>query len=64
MDSRQFFELVEEMRVWQKRYFNKRTRNKLALDTSKDLEKAVDAEIARVRAIIGQKPQAEEPKLF
>ena len=64
MDSRQFFELVEDMRTWQKRYFDKRTRGKQSLEESRRLEKAVDAEIARVRAIIGPKPQAEQPKLF
>lgn len=64
MDSRTFFELVEEMRYWQKRWFDPKTRTQKALTESKQLEQAIDLEIKRVRAIIGEKQKPQESNLF
>ena len=50
MDAKAFFFLVERMRAKQKEYF--KTRTSASLTESKTLEKAVDAEIARVRDIV------------
>lgn len=47
--TRAFFLLVEEMRKTQKEYF--RTRDKTALEKSKELERKVDKEIDRTNKI-------------
>ena len=57
MDSRSFFELVADMRSAQKSYF--RTRVLEALVASKTLESKVDAEIARVRAVLSSRENAD-----
>lgn len=57
MKPKEFFDLVADMRSWQKIYF--RTRDNRAKDEAIAREKKVDAEIARVRAVL-----AEEPQLF
>ena len=57
--ARQFFDLVCRMREAQKTYF--RTRATPALNESRRLEKAVDAEIARVRDIVYKK---QNPSLW
>ena len=59
MDARQFFNLVSRLREAQKRYF--KTRASIDLQSSKQLEKELDAEIERVNTIIQQK---QNPKLF
>lgn len=59
MDARQFFNLVSRLREAQKRYF--KTRSSIDLQSSKQLEKELDAEIERVNTIIQQK---QNPKLF
>ncbi|MBE6199774.1 MAG: hypothetical protein E7138_05710 [Rikenellaceae bacterium] len=58
MTAQQFFKLVTEMREAQKEYF--RFKNNKALVDSKRLEKAVDAEIERVKKILYEK---QNPKL-
>ena len=64
MDSKTFFELVEDMRHWQRRWFDPRTKTHKALVEGRRLEQAVDAEIRRVRSIVGERKEPEEPKLF
>ena len=59
MDARTFFDLVARMRAKQKEYF--KTRTSASLTESKTLEKAVDAEIARVRDIVYKK---QNPSLW
>ena len=59
MTPRDFFELVAKMRQAQKAYFKTRTASNL--QRSKELEKAVDAEIERVRDI---QNDIQNPKLF
>lgn len=59
MDAKVFFFLVERMRAKQKEYF--KTRTSASLTESKTLEKAVDAEIARVRDIVYKK---QNPSLW
>lgn len=59
MDAKAFFFLVERMRAKQKEYF--KTRTIASLTESKTLEKAVDAEIARVRGIVYKK---QNPSLW
>ena len=59
MDAKAFFFLVERMRAKQKEYF--KTRTSASLTESKTLEKAVDAEIARVRDIVYKK---QNPSLW
>lgn len=59
MNARQFFNLVSRLREAQKRYF--KTRSSADLQSSKQLEKELDAEIERVNTIIQQK---QNPKLF
>ena len=59
MDAKAFFFLVERMRAKQKEYF--KTRTSATLTESKTLEKAVDAEIARVRDIVYKK---QNPSLW
>lgn len=58
MTAKDFFNLVEQMRQNQKDYF--KTRSTEALRKSKELEKQVDDEIARVNKIISDK----QMKLF
>lgn len=53
MNARDFFNLVEEMRKNQKDYF--KTRSPESLRKSKELEKQVDDEIARVVKIMSDK---------
>lgn len=59
MDAKAFFFLVERMSAKQKEYF--KTRTSASLTESKTLEKAVDAEIARVRDIVYKK---QNPSLW
>lgn len=59
MDAKAFFFLVERIRAKQKEYF--KTRTSASLTESKTLEKAVDAEIARVRDIVYKK---QNPSLW
>lgn len=59
MDAKAFFFPVERMRAKQKEYF--KTRTSASLTESKTLEKAVDAEIARVRDIVYKK---QNPSLW
>lgn len=56
MNAKSFFELVSDMRSAQKEFF--RTKSQAALSESKQLEKAVDAEIQRVNEIIKGQPIA------
>lgn len=53
MNARDFFDLVREMREAQKGYFL--TRSTDLLSKSKELEREVDREIARVDAILREK---------
>lgn len=53
MNAKDFFNLVEQMRQNQKDYF--KTRSIESLRKSKELEKQVDDEIARVNKIIRNK---------
>lgn len=63
MNARQFFDRVTMMRKAQKEYF--RTRSQVALRQSKALESEIDAEIARVNAIIGNdRKEPSQPNLF
>lgn len=55
MDSKQFFILVRDMRKYQRTYFRSKGTDKAALQFSKDLEKRVDAEIARVELAIKER---------
>ena len=50
MTGRQFFDKVAQLRKYQKEYFATRTKD--SLHRSIELEKEIDAEIARVQAII------------
>lgn len=52
MDAREFFYAVAHMRATQKEYFATRTQQ--ALRACKACERDVDAEIARVKAILGE----------
>lgn len=56
MTAKQFFDLVSEMREAQILYLNKKVRNPQTLQRSKDLEAAVDAEIARVKNLMNNQP--------
>lgn len=51
MNAREFFYLVATMRDAQKRYF--KSRDQVTLRACKKLESEVDAEISRVKDIIG-----------
>lgn len=53
MTAKDFFKLVEQMRQNQKDYF--KTRSAESLRRSKELEKQVDDEIARVNKIMSDK---------
>lgn len=61
MNPQEFFNLVEEMRMQQKKYFS--TRNTETLLKTKKLEWQVDEEITRVRAILAR-PQPQQLNLF
>lgn len=61
MNPQEFFNLVEEMRMQQKKYFS--TRNSETLLKKKKLEWQVDEEITRVRAIL-TRPQPQQLNLF
>lgn len=68
MNARQFFDLVKEMRKWQKAYFAEREFNdqkKYALNKSKQLERAVDMEVERVTNILNgeQNKQPQQTQL-
>lgn len=60
MDRTQFFILVRDMRKYQRMYFRSKGTDRAALLYSKDLEKRVDAEIARVELAIKER---REPRL-
>jgi len=51
MNAKQFFELVESMRHYQREYFAKR--HPRDLKKAQSLEQTVDFEIARTRRIVG-----------
>lgn len=53
MNSRDFFDMVCRMRKAQKKYF--KTRDRDALNVSKEIEKQVDEEIIRVNGILAKK---------
>ena len=55
MDTKTFYTTVSRMRQAQNTYFQ--TRSKDALQRSKQLEKAVDNELARINAILKAKNQ-------
>ena len=66
MTARQFFDLVTEMRKWQKAYFAEREFNdakKYALNKSKQYERAVDMEIERVERILNGTPQPQQTSI-
>lgn len=62
MTNRQFFDLVAQLRWYQKEYFA--TRSRESLQQAKALEKRVDDEIARVQKILAQREQQQPPNLF
>lgn len=51
MNAREFFYLVAQMRATQREYF--KTRDQMTLRACRAMENEVDAEIARVKAIVG-----------
>lgn len=55
MDAKAFFYLVSNMRNAQREYFT--TKNQRILGVAKMLEKEVDDEIARVKAIVSKQDQ-------
>ena len=55
MKPKEFYEAVKEMRNAQKAYF--RTRTTSSLEASKQLEKRIDDEIARVEEILHPSPK-------
>lgn len=61
MNAREFYDKVVQMRRMQKEYF--KTRSKEALQKSKQLEKEVDNEIARVEGI-AWKSEDKDTSLF
>lgn len=67
MNARQFFDLVAEMRKWQKTYFAERENldaKRYALNKSKQFERAVDMEIERVTQILnGENKQPQQTQL-
>lgn len=58
MNAKSFFELVSCMRAAQKEFF--RTKSPSTLAESKQLERAVDAEIQRANEIIKGQPIARD----
>lgn len=59
MDSKTFYDTVVRMREAQKQYF--KTRRPCDLQRSKEIEKVIDNEIARVERIVWEK---KNPPLF
>lgn len=59
MTARAFFSLVREMRETQRSYFL--TRSKDLLSKSKELEREVDREIARVDKLLGETTHPGSP---
>lgn len=59
MDAKSFFRKVEQMRKAQKEYF--RTKSGRALNESKQLERAIDAEIERVNRVMAER---QNPKML
>lgn len=57
MTSKEFFYKVTALRHYQREYFA--TRSKEALTQAKELEKEIDAEIARVNRILEQKKNTQ-----
>lgn len=57
MTSKEFFFKVATLRYYQKEYFA--TRSREALAQAKELEKEIDAEIARVNRILEQKKNTQ-----
>ena len=53
MNSRDFFDMVCRMRKAQKNYF--KTRDRDALNMSKEIERQVDEEIKRVNTVLAKK---------
>lgn len=53
MNSRDFFDMVCRMRKAQKNYF--KTRDRDALNMSKEIERQVDEEINRVNSVLAKK---------
>lgn len=53
MNSRDFFDMVCRMRKAQKNYF--KTRDRDALNMSKEIERQVDEEINRVNTVLAKK---------
>ncbi len=53
MNAKEFFYLVAHMRATQKEYF--RTRDQVTLRACRAIENEVDAEIARTKAILGER---------
>ena len=53
MNSRDFFDMVCRMRKAQKNYF--KTRDRDALNMSKEIERQVDKEINRVNTVLAKK---------
>lgn len=62
MTNRQFFDLVVQLRWYQKEYFATRSRD--SLQQAKALEKRVDDEVARVQKILAIREQQQPPNLF
>lgn len=63
MNARQFFEKVAQLRKYQKEYFA--TRTKESLHQSIQLEKEIDAEIARVLALLAKREDVvQQSNLF
>lgn len=60
MNSKEFFDSVSELRRWQREF--SKTRRTEAERKVKKLEHVVDAEIARVCAILGT--AAKQPNIF
>lgn len=59
MKAREFFDLVARMRDKQNEYY--RTRSTPSLTESRNLERAVDAEIKRVREVLATQQQGKLP---
>lgn len=63
MNAKEFYDLVVEMRKQQKLFF--KTRSNDALNESRRLERAVDAEISRVEAVLkAPKTEGVQKTLF
>lgn len=58
MNSKQFYEAVENMRRLQKEYY--RTRSSLALEASKRQERVIDEEITRVNNLLEKRNEQGE----